>query len=253
MRDLQKKGYESKEALNIKKDSDKLKDLDYLKNQDIRGPFSTVEEVRAFISSDIAKKNKCDRLYIEIRYAKSTCLSMNTKSLNNFFKLRKKGRKLESHVYAKCLENCFEISRTIEHVTIPDLQKTLGEIQNNIFNNNEVVKSVSNQNTGLDLVIGEHIAVFFIDGNKYIWQLAIVDNLRNDDISVSLFSHLRKRKENWTLSDEIDIKIVNKEQILKCKVPVIYKKTNRIQFSIEKQTVEEIELEFDKVLLKNKM
>ena len=133
------------------------------------------------------------------------------------------------------------------------MQKTVGEIQNNIFNNNEVVKSVSNQNTGLDLVIGEHIAVFFIDGNKYIWQLAIVDNLRNDDISVSLFSHLRKRKENWTLSDEIDIKIVNKEQILKCKVPVIYKKTNRIQFSIEKQTVEEIELEFDKVLLKNKM
>ena len=161
MRDLQKKGYESKEALNIKKDSDKLKDLDYLKNQDIRGPFSTVEEVRAFISSDIAEKNKCDRLYIEIRYAKSTCLSMNTKSLNNFFKLRKKGRKLESHVYAKCLENYFEISRTIENVTIPDLQKTLGEIQNNIFNNNEVVKSVSNQNTGLDLVIGEHIAVFF--------------------------------------------------------------------------------------------
>ena len=94
---------------------------------------------------------------------------------------------------------------------------------------------------------------FFIDGNKYIWQLAIVDNLRNDDISVSLFSHLRKRKENWTLSDETDIKIVNKEQILKCKVPVIYKKTNRIQFSIEKKTVEEIELEFDKVLLKNKV
>ena len=115
--------------------------------------------------------------------------------MNNLFKLRKKGRKLESHVYAKCLEIYFETSRTIEHVTIPDLQNTLGEIQNNIFNNNEVVKSVSNQNTGLDLVIGEHIAVFFIDGNKYIWQLAIVDNLRNDDISVSLFSHLRKEKK----------------------------------------------------------
>ena len=39
MQELQKKGFETKDALNMKKDASKLKDLEYLKSQKVAGPF----------------------------------------------------------------------------------------------------------------------------------------------------------------------------------------------------------------------
>lgn len=49
MRELQKIGFEEKDLVNIKKDADKLKDLEFLKKQSIPGPFTTVEEVEQFM------------------------------------------------------------------------------------------------------------------------------------------------------------------------------------------------------------
>ena len=59
----------------------------------------------------------------------------------------------------KCLKKYLDTSRSINLVTIPDLQNTLGQIQNFLFakfyhntNNSHVVES--------DLQDGEHIVVF---------------------------------------------------------------------------------------------
>lgn len=91
MHEMGEKGFQAKEALNIERDASKLKDLDYLKSQEFPGPLTTSEDVHTFCELDIPEKHKQDRLYIEVRYAKATCLSLNTKSLfSDFDKAAKK-------------------------------------------------------------------------------------------------------------------------------------------------------------------
>ena len=171
---------------------------------------------------------------------------MNTKALNSFFKLRSKGRKLESKDYAQCLEKYFDTSRTIGHVTIPDLQNTLGQLQNNLFN--DVIESICDPRSDIDLDVGEHVAVFWVEGDQCVWYLSIVDRVKNNDIYVAHFSPTRKGKCNWTFPDETDIQQVDEEQILKRKIPVTYMQTSRIRCSIEQHIVEEIEGELKKFI-----
>ena len=86
----------SKDALNVKKDASKLKDLEYLKQQEIPGPFTTATDVKAFIESDTAEKLKQDWHYIEVCYAKATWLTMNTQTVDsqsNFFPTERRLRK----------------------------------------------------------------------------------------------------------------------------------------------------------------
>ena len=49
---LKKKGFDAKDALNVKKDATKIKDLEYLKTQEIPGPFTLIDEIDKFIESD---------------------------------------------------------------------------------------------------------------------------------------------------------------------------------------------------------
>ena len=49
MKALEKEGLQAKDALNLKKDASKLKDLEFLKQQQIPGPFTAVEDIKTFI------------------------------------------------------------------------------------------------------------------------------------------------------------------------------------------------------------
>ena len=77
-------------SMGLGRDLVKIKYLEYLKQQQILGPFTAATEIKAFIETDTAEKLKQDRLYIEIRYAKTTCLSMNTQTANRFFSAERK-------------------------------------------------------------------------------------------------------------------------------------------------------------------
>ena len=60
---LQEQGHSKKKLINAKKESNKLKDLTYLKSQVSPGPFSTADEVHSNIRLPLEnEKNK--RLYI---------------------------------------------------------------------------------------------------------------------------------------------------------------------------------------------
>ena len=64
-----------------------------------------------FIESDtVSDIDKQNHLQVEVRYAKATCLSMNSKALKNFFKLKHKGKKLEYKSYAECLKKYLDTS-----------------------------------------------------------------------------------------------------------------------------------------------
>ena len=58
MKELEKEGYQANDALNVKRDASKRKDLEYLKQQQIPGPFTAAEDIQLFIESDIGEKNQ---------------------------------------------------------------------------------------------------------------------------------------------------------------------------------------------------
>ena len=119
MNELKRKGFDAKDKLNVKKDAAKIKDLEYLKTQEIPESFTLNDDIDNFIESDtVSDIDKQSCLYVEARYTKATRLSMNCKTLNNFFKLTDKGKKLEYKSYAECLKKYLDISRSLNLFTI---------------------------------------------------------------------------------------------------------------------------------------
>jgi hypothetical protein len=238
MHEMQKKGFQAKDALNMKKDASKLKDLEFLKSQDFPGPFTNSEDVQTYCDMDITENSKQGRLYVEVRYAKATCMSLNMKSLNSFFRLRQNGKKLPSCINADCLIKYLDTSRSVTQVTIPDLQNTLGNLEQSLCDASAQEKDAHAET---DIQIGEHVAVFWIEGNDYKWYLGLVDHINEDGIHVSHFIPARRDKTVWGLPDEVDLQTVEEDQLIKRKLCVAYLQTSRIRCSIELDIVHEIE------------
>ena len=130
MQDLEKQGYDAKEILNAKKDSTKIKDLDFLKT--LGGPFTNKEEVDKYIkNSKFSDKEKNSRLYVEVRYARTTSLSL--KETAKVFWLSRGGKKLETMEYATNLMEYLDDSKNMTSLTISDLNNVLGCLQGNFL------------------------------------------------------------------------------------------------------------------------
>ena len=80
MKALDSKGFTEKEALNLTQENKKLKDLAYLKQQKVPGPFTFSNDVQKFMSSCQDSKEKNSRLYLEVRYAKREQYVLEEKS-----------------------------------------------------------------------------------------------------------------------------------------------------------------------------
>ena len=241
MKELEKRGFDTKEALNLKKDASKLKDLDFLKTQTIPGPFSSTKDVDMFLESDLTPKEKQDRLYVEVRYAKTTCLSMNTKPLNQFFKLRQKSRKLEFNIYADCLKRYFDTSKSVNTVSLPEFKNTLGEICNEICNEADESK-LSDDERNNEKQVGQHVIVFWVEQMEKVWYLGIIDKITDDGIFVSHFAPTRNRTE-WTFQEDSDVQLVEEDQIIKHGFTVCYLQSTRIRCRLEQSLVTEVERE----------
>ena len=67
MNELKKKGFDAKDALNVKKDAAKIKDLEYLKTQEIPGPFMINDDIDKFIESDsMSDIDKQNCIHVEV-------------------------------------------------------------------------------------------------------------------------------------------------------------------------------------------
>ena len=93
--ELSKAGLGVKEQQNIAVDQRRNSDLDKIKK--MGGPFCSSQEVRDFISSEMTEGEKVDRLYLEVRYARDSCVSFPKNS--DIFRLKKAYRKLDSKTY----------------------------------------------------------------------------------------------------------------------------------------------------------
>ena len=72
MAGLQEKSFSEKDIINLKLEDQKLKDLEFLRNQISPGPFTKPEDVNTFMEDTPESKDKNNRMFIEIRFQKNT-------------------------------------------------------------------------------------------------------------------------------------------------------------------------------------
>ena len=96
-----KDGLQNKEIANISVDKRRNKDLDSLKA--FGGPFTNVSEFDTYLErTDLEEVSKVSPLYLEVRYAQDTVLSIPKTS--DIFRLLKDYKKLPLMAYANHLK-----------------------------------------------------------------------------------------------------------------------------------------------------
>lgn len=118
IKELQTKDFEEKELVSV------TKDLNFLKSQDISGPFASAEDVQDFMEKVSESTTKKKRMYVEVRYAKQTCLSISNHA--KYFRLRRDGKNLGTDEYPKCLKEYLSTSKSFGKLIIPYLRNVLG-------------------------------------------------------------------------------------------------------------------------------
>ena len=103
-------GISVKDLENLSDDKKRNKDLEELKF--LGGPFRNVEEVNLFMSKPMDEKSRNHRLYIEVCYARRTCLHYPKNS--PLFSLKKNYLNLDSTTYAANIKTY--LSKLICHV-----------------------------------------------------------------------------------------------------------------------------------------
>ena len=126
---LQEQGHSKKKLINAKKESNKLKDLTYLKSQVAPGPFSTADEVHSNIRLSLEKNEKNKGLYVEVWYAR--VLSSTLKETASIFCLKRNGRNLTTQEYADNLIKYMDDTESMNTLTLADLNTVLAQMVDN--------------------------------------------------------------------------------------------------------------------------
>jgi hypothetical protein len=122
--ELRKQGLHEKEIANLAVDKRRNKDLNALKN--MGGPFTSSSEVDNYMSSDIEDAVKLQRLYMEVRYARDTSLSIPKTS--DIFRLMKDHRKLPLATYATNLKLYLNNVSSNVDVTLDDFRDVIDQL-----------------------------------------------------------------------------------------------------------------------------
>ena len=127
MRKMEETGNLKKDVDNNHIESVKYRDLEYLKEKN--GLFTTAEEVRDFDANTPESSEKNKRLYIEVRYAKNSCLSL--KHTASVFRLKKDHKNLSSKEYVENLCQYLSDARNKTALTAADLSLVLTDLIGN--------------------------------------------------------------------------------------------------------------------------
>ena len=127
MRKMEETGNLKKDVDNNHIESVKYRDLEYLKEKN--GLFTTAEVVRDFDANTPESSEKNKRLYIEVRYAKNSCLSL--KHTASVFRLKKDHKNLSSKEYVENLCQYLSDARNKTALTAADLSLVLTDLIGN--------------------------------------------------------------------------------------------------------------------------
>ena len=139
---LQKQGYNEKKLIDAKKESNKLKDLTYLKSQVPPGPFSTADEACSnalvCIRLPLEENEKNKRLYVEVRYAR--VYSSTLKETASILRIKQNGRNLTTQEYADNLIKYMDDTESMNTLTLADLNTVFPyKMADAIFCKHEIV------------------------------------------------------------------------------------------------------------------
>jgi len=120
--ELIKQGLQKKEIANVFVDKRRIRDLEQLKV--LGGPFTASEHVDLYIQKgNINEHTKIDRLYLEVRYARDTSLSVPKTS--DIFRLKQDYSNLPLHVYASNMKIYLSNVTPKTSVTLKDFNEAL--------------------------------------------------------------------------------------------------------------------------------
>lgn len=123
--ELKRQGLQDKEIANVAVDRRRNKDLDTLKG--MGGPFTSAPAVEEYVAAtDIDEHTKIGRLYLEVRYARDTSLSLPKSS--DLFRLMKDHKKLPMNTYAVNLKLYLSNITSNADVTLDDFSKAMDTI-----------------------------------------------------------------------------------------------------------------------------
>ena len=233
MKQYQEKGYSEKEAQNLKEEQKKLKDLDFLKSQNPPGPFSTAEEISSYMEGEESDAVKNHRLYVEVRYARKTCLSL--KPTASVFRLKQNYNNLETENYAENLKCYLDSSRSTTNLTIRDLKNVLHALTSS----SDSMEKGTTRMVDVAIDVGDHVTAFWSDDfGKYKWHLAIVEKVVSPDLFVlSYLKRVDSAGIDWVFPEEAELRETQMEQILEQKIQVRYFCSTRIRCRMTEDSV----------------
>jgi len=239
MKNDEANGNQKKDLVNRHYEAVKLTDLEYLKLNG--GPFTTPEEVEEFMKKTKESKEKNKRLYTEVRYAKNTCMSL--KHSASVFRLKRSYKNLDSNEYADNLKQYFGDTRNKSMLTMNDLTSVLRKITDSQHDDDLSDSLCAKQKDDSiidELIIGSHVAAFWIEYDKIEWYIGVVEKLVDENsVLVTYFKRVKPDADyEWQPTEEQHITM--RDQILLANISVSYNCTNRIRCSITKDAVKEI-------------
>ena len=263
MAKLQEEGYNEKKILNAKKENDKIKDLNFLNNQIPPVPFTAVELLKSYMmNKNLTEKEKNTRMYVEVRYARTTSLTL--KENGSVFRLKMNGKNLETKEYAKNLIRYFDDSESINSLTMEDLYTVLGELESatsEISNSSEDLgHSKANQHQPVNeirtnkiegFINGEHVEAAWLsdDSSVYQWYIGVIDVVDQNDLRIAYFQRASQDSLQWDFPENEDIQNTKLEQILYKLDTVCYTGArSRIGLSITVKQAHEIDAKLEQIV-----
>ena len=228
MQVLQQQGYDEQNLKNMHQEKTKFTDLEFLKDR--KGPFTKKEEVDDYMMSAAGEKEKLERMYREVRYARMTSQTLPISS--SLFRLRRGGKYLLAEEYAVNLSQYLDDSHSMTSISMTDLHNVILKVQEQtiatttpeqpsqpVVTQPHVDKSETTAESSFNvhgLKEGEFVAVFWDEGTKRVWYLGTVESISSGTISVNHFKCTSKSYQTWVAFDEEeqDVAVVRPEQII---------------------------------------
>ena len=106
---LQGKCFTERDIINLKLENQKLKDLEFLRDQIPPGPFTKPEDVNSCMEDIPESKDKNNRMFMEIGFQKNTSAAMRKKA--EMFRMEKNRQNLDISDYASNLYQYLDQAR----------------------------------------------------------------------------------------------------------------------------------------------
>ena len=225
--DLQQKTkYSEREKASLQIEASKYRLLHELKSQQTPGPFTSEDDVEAYMQSNVENSSKNSRLYKEVRYAKMSSVSLHPSA--PVFKLKRNGKNLTTAEYANNLKEFFNTVKCCKEISNLQLNTVVSEI----------FKGISS--TKIDSLLCEHIIAVWKEGPNIDWYVGVVEEARGEELLVKYMERVEKAGKIWMFPETASVWETTPQQIIQRQVKVHYFREINVKCSIDNEMILEM-------------